>query len=173
MEQGSHHKSQINTVAHAPSLACLPPLLPGRITLPKPPFHFALVERGECDFASKVRAAQERGAAGVVVGDGVLRENESDEEGRKRENLITMFSPEDTDGIVIPSVFVSRASFLALRDWIGNTSVSSPPGRHGSEAAVTEGKGDGEGSERGERGRDIEHEPGVWIEIGSSEDDGS
>ena len=52
-----------------------------------------MVERGGCDFANKVRAAQERGAAGVIVGDGSLRDGETDEEGRRRENLITMFSP--------------------------------------------------------------------------------
>jgi len=53
----------------------------------------ALIERGGCDFASKVRAAQERGAAAVVVGDGRAFEAETDDEGRLREGLITMFSP--------------------------------------------------------------------------------
>ena len=53
----------------------------------------ALVERGSCDFARKVRAAQVRGAKAVIVGDGKAREEETEEEGRERENLITMFSP--------------------------------------------------------------------------------
>ena len=57
------------------------------------PYKIALVERGGCDFATKVRAAQERGAAGVVVGDMIGRPGETDEEGRERESLITMFSP--------------------------------------------------------------------------------
>ncbi len=46
--------------------------------------------------------------------------DESEEEGRGRENLITMFSPEDTESIFIPSVFVSRASYLGLLDLVGN-----------------------------------------------------
>jgi hypothetical protein len=53
----------------------------------------ALIERGGCDFATKVRAAQERGAGGVIVGDGMARPGETEEEGRERESLITMFSP--------------------------------------------------------------------------------
>ena len=60
---------------------------------PTPPYALAMVERGECDFATKVLAAQERGAAAVIVGDGVARLEETEEEGRERENLITMFSP--------------------------------------------------------------------------------
>ena len=78
---------------HSPEYGCIPPSLPPRYSIPPAPWKIALVERGQCDFASKVRAAQERGAAGVVVGDGKLRESETDEEGRKRESLITMFSP--------------------------------------------------------------------------------
>ncbi|WVF68336.1 hypothetical protein IAT40_003101 [Kwoniella sp. CBS 6097] len=110
-----------------PELACLPPRSPvGRPSTPnkggsgagrhKNVVSIVLVERGGCDFATKIRAAQERGAGAVVVGDSVARRGESDEEGRRRESLITMFSPEDTDSISIPSVFISRASFLLLRD---------------------------------------------------------
>lgn len=106
-----------------PERACVPPSWPPiRPHTPKAPFVIALVERGGCDFATKVRAAQERGAAAVVVGDSVARPGETDEEGRRRENLITMFSPEDTTGIIIPSVFVSRASYLTLRDLLSNHS---------------------------------------------------
>ncbi|ODN85017.1 hypothetical protein L202_00848 [Cryptococcus amylolentus CBS 6039] len=109
-------------------LACLPPLSP--VDRPKPSYplgeeppkdegrYIALIERGGCDFATKVRAAQDRGAIAVIVGDSVLRLSETDEEGRKREGLITMFSPEDTAGIHVPSVFVSRASYLDLRDML-------------------------------------------------------
>lgn len=104
-----------------PERACVPPTWPPiRPSPPKPPYVVALVERGDCDFATKVLAAQERGAAAVVVGDGVARAGETDEEGRKRENLITMYSPEDTSNIIIPSVFVSRASYLTLRDMLNN-----------------------------------------------------
>lgn len=102
-----------------PQRACVPPAWPPiRPSPPKPPYVVALVERGDCDFATKVLAAQERGAAAVVVGDSVARAGETDEEGRRRENLITMYSPEDTTNIIIPSVFVSRASYLTLRDML-------------------------------------------------------
>jgi hypothetical protein len=60
---------------------------------PQKPYSIALVERGGCDFATKVKATQARGVAGVIVGDGVARLGESDEEGRTRDSLITMFSP--------------------------------------------------------------------------------
>jgi hypothetical protein len=106
----------------APEHACVPrawpPIRPKR---PKAPYVIALVERGgDCDFATKVYAAQERGAAAVVVGDKKLRQDETDEEGRQRENLLTMFSPADTSDVIIPSVFVSRASYLLLRDLLLN-----------------------------------------------------
>jgi len=78
---------------HNPELGCLPSSFPIRFEDPAKPYKIALVERGGCDFASKVRAAQERGAAAVVVGDGKAFEGESDDEGRLREGLITMFSP--------------------------------------------------------------------------------
>lgn len=138
------------------SQACIP-ATELRWTPPQPPYKIALVERGGCDFATKVQAAQERGAAGVVVGDMIGHPGESEEEGRERESLITMFSPgtplnigswkvaneaEDTDNIFIPSVFVSRASYLLLRDMLqrGNDS-----------------------------GRD---EAGLWIELSHGEQEG-
>lgn len=78
----------------APERACVAPAWPPiRPSYPLPPFTIALIERGGCDFATKVLAAQERGAAAVVVGDSVAHAGETDEEGRTRENLITMFSP--------------------------------------------------------------------------------
>ncbi|EIW71441.1 hypothetical protein TREMEDRAFT_73304 [Tremella mesenterica DSM 1558] len=141
---------EIDTSSHTfksqdPGLACVSPIWPPiRFEKPKKPFKVAFVERGGCDFATKVRAAQERGAAGVVVGDSVARLGETDEEGRMRENLITMFSPEDTMGIYIPSVFVSRASFLLFRDLLSN----------GTNSGRSEGKG-------------------LWIEISEGSDEGS
>ena len=95
------HRPQPGTVlGRAPELACYPPRFPVRYIEPSHPWRIALVERGECDFASKVRAAQERGAAGVIVGDMKVREGETDEEGRTREGLITMFSPGEWDILV-------------------------------------------------------------------------
>lgn len=77
-----------------PDFACVSPAWPPiRFHLPARPYKIALVERGGCDFAHKIRAAQERGAAAVVVGDGAARIGETDAEGLKREGLITMFSP--------------------------------------------------------------------------------
>lgn len=126
-----------------------------RWTPPSEPYKIALVQRGGCDFATKVRAAQERGAAGVIVGDMISHLGETEEEGRERESLITMFSPgtfpllswsllmglEDTDNIFIPSVFVSRASYLLLRDMLAR------------------------GNDSGRA------EAGLWIELGRGEQD--
>lgn len=91
---GRPHDKQPSHEALHPDIACISPAWPPiRYTTPSKPFKIALVERGGCEFAVKVRAAQERGAAGVIVGDGELRVGEPEEEGRKREGLITMFSP--------------------------------------------------------------------------------
>jgi hypothetical protein len=76
----------------SPNQACTPHFS-NRWIAPDQPYTIALVERGACDFAMKVRAAQDRGVAGVIVGDGVARFGESDDEGRGRVGLITMFSP--------------------------------------------------------------------------------
>lgn len=85
-----HDQSAI--VAPRDTQACVPASTI-RWNPPSIPYTIALVERGGCDFATKVRAAQERGAAGVIVGDTLARIGETDEEGRERESLITMFSP--------------------------------------------------------------------------------
>ncbi|GFZ49794.1 hypothetical protein JCM24511_07197 [Saitozyma sp. JCM 24511] len=127
-----------------PDFACVSPAWPPiRFHLPARPYKIALVERGGCDFAHKIRAAQERGAGAVVVGDGAARIGETDAEGLKREGLITMFSPDDTEEIFIPSVFVSRASFLVLRDMIAN----------GTSSGHSEG-------------------PGLWVELSQGSDEG-
>jgi hypothetical protein len=92
------HQNQYNTTtlaAPAFSLieqACIP-TFDDRWSEPHQPHYIALIERGSCDFATKVKAAQSRGASGVIVGDGVARLGENDEEGRNRIGLITMFSP--------------------------------------------------------------------------------
>ncbi|GAA6024890.1 hypothetical protein JCM11491_006668 [Sporobolomyces phaffii] len=74
----------------------------------------ALVQRGECPFSTKVRIAQELGAAAVVFGD------EDEERGgiKGGKGLLTPWSPDDTKDVRIPSIFVSRASYLSLiRTW--------------------------------------------------------
>ncbi|WFD33281.1 hypothetical protein MCUN1_000094 [Malassezia cuniculi] len=92
----------------------------------KPPKDWvALVERGECPFADKVRYAQSLGATAVIVGDargepdtdfffdfpGLALEEDLGLSGGR---LLTMRSDEDTSDIVIPSGFVIRPSYLEL-----------------------------------------------------------
>lgn len=147
---------QFTTEAHD-SQACITSNII-RWTPPTPPYSIVLVERGACDFATKIRAAQDRGAAGVIVGDTVQRPGETDEEGRERESLITMFSPgtllcastkmrllimtEDTENIFIPSVFVSRASYLLLRDVLARQ-AENHPGSSGLWIDLGEGEQEG------------------------------
>lgn len=112
------------------------------------PGRIALVVRGGCSFSHKVRSAQERGASAVVVADGpvwrgdghVPQEDEDEDEARQRDVLLTMYSPgehrwqtvfdrahrvllrvsDDTSDIHIPSTFISRASYLTIRDLMQN-----------------------------------------------------
>ncbi|KAJ1967162.1 hypothetical protein IWQ62_002031 [Dispira parvispora] len=63
---------------------------------------FALVQRGECAFVEKVRAMQRSGATAVIVGDPLY------------ETLVTMYSPDITDDIAIPSVFVGQSAYREL-----------------------------------------------------------
>lgn len=53
----------------------------------------ALVVRGHCSFSHKVRAAQARGANAVLVADDTASEEETEEQGRTRFGLLTMYSP--------------------------------------------------------------------------------
>lgn len=94
----------------------------------------ALVVRGHCSFSHKVRSAQARGADVVLVADDTASMDETDEQGRTRFGLLTMYSPgsssfaflefhfdaecgvDDTSDIHIPSSFISRASYLVIRD---------------------------------------------------------
>lgn len=135
------------SASHSPSelLACIPSSI-----IPRPPTRpgksedvkIALIERGTCDFATKAMAAQDRGAHAVIVGDTKARAGETDAEGRKREGLITMFSPQETDSLYIPAVFVSRASYLGLRDLLANQTGSKSPGQ-GLYIDISEGSDEG------------------------------
>jgi hypothetical protein len=76
----------------------------------------ALALRGECSFAAKVRLAQALGARAVIVGDEALA-GESEADQRRRQDLTTMFAPADESGdLLIPALFVSRATYLVLLD---------------------------------------------------------
>ncbi|KAJ3229357.1 hypothetical protein HDU81_005419 [Chytriomyces hyalinus] len=85
----------------------------------------ALVERGGCAFADKVRAMQSSGAIAVIVGDSVSSTFDGDRVeteweskagvGRKRAGLVTMVAAPGSDAeIVIPSYFVARKDYAVL-----------------------------------------------------------
>ncbi|KAL7416146.1 hypothetical protein BDY24DRAFT_381175 [Mrakia frigida] len=88
----------------------------------------ALVVRGDCHFSEKVRWAQKMGAKAVVVGDSAEK-GETDEVGRTRHTLINMAGlGDDTSDLRIPAVFVSRSTFLYLRDELLLSTLPSPGG---------------------------------------------
>jgi hypothetical protein len=114
--------------------------------------NFALALRGECSFAVKVKTAVRLGAKALIVGDDVEYPGETDEDGRKRTTLLTMYAPTagafaspsfspayrartdpllyarttagDPSSYNIPAIFVSRSTYLTLRDEL----VKSPVG---------------------------------------------
>lgn len=63
----------------------------------------ALVSRGDCSFAQKIRSMQESGASAAIVGDNSLSLD-----------LITMHAEGDLSDIMIPSVFISRGTYRDL-----------------------------------------------------------
>ncbi|KAI9357288.1 hypothetical protein DFJ73DRAFT_821202 [Zopfochytrium polystomum] len=65
----------------------------------------ALILRGDCSFEEKVAAAEEAGAAAVIIGD-----NE------KSGSLITMIPTQDKPKVLIPSVFISSSDYHDLKD---------------------------------------------------------
>ncbi|KAG2207504.1 hypothetical protein INT47_004252, partial [Mucor saturninus] len=62
----------------------------------------ALLSRGGCSFITKVRYMQKSGAIAVVIGD------------PNNPGWITMYSPDDTTDIMIPSVFLARNEYRKL-----------------------------------------------------------
>jgi minor extracellular serine protease Vpr len=69
----------------------------------------ALVERGNCNFSDKVNNAGAAGAVATIIFNKDLSEGSDG-----GDNLIFMSVP----GTTIPSVFITRATGLALRDWL-------------------------------------------------------
>ena len=63
----------------------------------------AIVLRGQCSFAEKVRTMQNSGASAVIVGNN-----------KKNQKLMHMFSADETSDIEIPSVFVTHEDYLKL-----------------------------------------------------------
>ena len=73
----------------------------------------ALVKRGRCAFAQKVRAMQQSGALGVIVGDD-----------KPNGPLLTMYSKGDTSDIRIPSAFVAGWEYSILKFLASETLLS-------------------------------------------------
>ncbi len=75
--------------------------------------NIALIERGACSFVTKVRNAQDAGAAGVIIHNN--SRNGTDETGSP-EDLVTMGLPEGDTGsdITIPSAFVRQSTGATL-----------------------------------------------------------
>lgn len=63
--------------------------------------HIALIDRGTCTFAEKVKRAQDAGAIAVIVTDDVVG------------NLVSMFGNDES--ITIPSIFISQADGVTLK----------------------------------------------------------
>ena len=70
----------------------------------------ALVDRGDCDFIDKVRAATGKGAVGLVVAD-------------NRDEKMVLTSLPETGDVKIPVVWVSRADGVKLRAQPGTAKV--------------------------------------------------
>lgn len=111
LAHGKHSKKDdgSESVLQVSSMGSAPPCVAASAPV------IALALRGECSFAAKVRMAQELGASAVVIGDEALT-GEPESIQRRRQNLITMFSPDDIDDLDIPAMFVSRATYLILWD---------------------------------------------------------
>ncbi|KAJ9124644.1 hypothetical protein QFC24_003011 [Naganishia onofrii] len=76
----------------------------------------ALIIRGHCSFSHKTRLAQHLSAHACIIADDTATPSETDEQGRTRTGLITMYSPDDTTDVRVGSTFVSRAGGLVVRD---------------------------------------------------------
>lgn len=73
----------------------------------------ALIERGNCDFVTKINAAAAAGARAVIVFNRDASEDTANSTGGG-DNLFTMLAT----GTTIPSFFVIRSKGLALRDFV-------------------------------------------------------
>ena len=90
----------------------------------------ALLSRGGCGFLEKIKWAQRRGAAAVIVGD--------DTRGGA---LVTMFARGDTSNITIPSLFTSRTTAHLL------SSLIPPEGNKNSDEGAGKPQDDPKGSQ--------------------------
>ncbi|MDQ2855355.1 MAG: S8 family serine peptidase, partial [Acidobacteriota bacterium] len=74
----------------------------------------ALLERGNCGFATKVNTASAAGAVGVII------YNKSIAEGSDGGDTIIIMDVSGPPAATIPSLFVSRTNGLALVNWLGS-----------------------------------------------------
>ncbi|MFN3596884.1 MAG: M36 family metallopeptidase [Rubricoccaceae bacterium] len=73
--------------------------------------NIALIERGNCNFVTKARAAQAAGAAGVMIF------NSANPATGTPESLVTMALPDgEPNDVTIPAVFVQRSTGLAISE---------------------------------------------------------
>ncbi|KIY69881.1 hypothetical protein CYLTODRAFT_348670 [Cylindrobasidium torrendii FP15055 ss-10] len=78
----------------------------------------ALVQRGQCEFVSKVREAQRLGARAVVVG-GVDPEISG-----LPDTLINMYSPDDSSDVKISATYIRYSDYAQLNDLIASSNTS-------------------------------------------------
>ena len=83
----------------------------------------ALIERGNCPFATKVNAASSAGATAAIIF------NKSISEGADGEDTMLIMDVSGPPAATIPSVFMTRTSGLALRNWLA--------GHAGAQLSVT------------------------------------
>ncbi|KAJ7600866.1 hypothetical protein C8J56DRAFT_911488 [Mycena floridula] len=78
----------------------------------------ALVQRGKCEFVSKVREAQRLGARAVVVG------GQDPEVSGLPDTLVNMFSPDDSTDVTIAATFIKYSDYSELSSLIATSNTS-------------------------------------------------
>ncbi|KAE9408896.1 hypothetical protein BT96DRAFT_848956, partial [Gymnopus androsaceus JB14] len=78
----------------------------------------ALVQRGKCEFVSKVREAQRLGARAVVVG------GEDPEVSGYPDTLVNMYSPGDSSDVEIAATFIKYSDYTELSRLISTSNTS-------------------------------------------------
>ncbi|KAF9030201.1 hypothetical protein BDZ89DRAFT_1013927 [Hymenopellis radicata] len=78
----------------------------------------ALVQRGGCEFVSKVREAQRLGARAVVVG------GDNPEHSGLPDTLVNMYSPDDSSDVKISATYIRYADYVELSTAIASSNTS-------------------------------------------------
>lgn len=107
------------------------PVVGKRKTKEPPSDWIALIERGQCTFEQKVRAAQHMGAKAVIVGDSMQYDGVYDPMSlrewdevipRDTDTPLVMAPDGDANDIVIPSCFVIRSSYIDMLEYASKES---------------------------------------------------